>query len=678
MDDKNIVKNFRDDLILFKNETLKDLKNTEKSLLEKYKNTEYLINEKIEIFEKQFKNFNDKIINILAFIDGLKDVNSNINSLLKYKNKSENSIIDLELKLRSLDKESHDSLYSISSILKNSVIYPAVIGPTAKHKTFHDLVDFILLNISQLKQFKDRITKEVSENRIRQDNNFANLKGNFDTLTEKTKALVVNEIISIENKNNSFFKLYDEKFQDFRMDNAKNALIIKNTEQLVESFRQQFKEMDVTKNDFIKKNEEINQQLKQQNKEITTIKEKYQSLANYVKQIKFRNDNQNGNISGNLKTSINVNNNDTKNNQNEEDLEKNIDFNELSSSNKELMKIKLKKNESGLKAYIRGKISINQLQTLQNRNNFKSVESFKNNNNVQTEEDLKNKTNFFSEKTKRAVNINKEETKINSQRKESNKLRIQNLLNEDNNLYNNTIASQDLESYLKIDTLSSEQRKHHENIISNPRIIKTQNIRNISLKVEGNEILNINNPVDQKNKKYKSIIQDVKNIIESNNSNNNSRLNNNLSGFPKIVTNQGERIIISSHPVYHRHKFTKNVNQNILSLNRTIQRFYSNSKDNKYSLNNDKKTPNILFKENKYIDENFNNFIKKNTGNNISIKRNNNNKNDIKNTLFNNGNKNEEGHNLIDTKERNNSFQNSKDNRYFKLMTYSDKNKKAQ
>ena len=142
-------KNIRDDLILFKNDTLKDIKETEKVFLEKYRNIEFKVDEKLEMFENEFKRFDSKIIEMSAFLETLKDTNDNITQLLQYKTKSENSIFDLDLKLRNLDKESHDSLYNISNILKDSVIYPGTIGSASKFKTFHDLIDYVLMQISK-------------------------------------------------------------------------------------------------------------------------------------------------------------------------------------------------------------------------------------------------------------------------------------------------------------------------------------------------------------------------------------------------------------------------------------------------------------------------------------------------------------------------------------------------
>jgi hypothetical protein len=195
--DDNLSKNIREDLLIFKDETLADIKNTEKSLLEKYRNFDYLLKEKLENFEKQLKRINDKVIDLCAFIDTLKDVTNNITSLLNYRTKSENTLLDLDLRLKGLDKDFHNSIYSINNILKNSVIYPRVIGSTAKFKTFHAFIDYILSQIVQSNQFKDRITKEVNENRIREDNNMAKLKNNCELVMEQTKSFLISELEKI-------------------------------------------------------------------------------------------------------------------------------------------------------------------------------------------------------------------------------------------------------------------------------------------------------------------------------------------------------------------------------------------------------------------------------------------------------------------------------------------------
>ena len=663
--DDNLAKTVRDDLLIFKNETLKEIKLSEKSLLEKYRNTEFSVAEKIQNFEKQIKQFNDKIIEILAFIDSIKDAKNSIDTLLAYKIKTENSLFDLDLKLKSLDKDCHDSIYNISNILKDSVIYPGIIGTTAKFKNFHDLIDYILSYISKSRQFNEKIQKEVNTNRIRQDNNIEKIRANYDDITSKTKALIVNEIISIEEKNNSFFKLYDEKFQNIRVDNEKYGLSVKNTEQLLSNFKSQINDIENTKNELVVKFSEINEKSKQHNKEITTIKEKYHSLANYIKNMKFvKRENSQGDI---------------KNDKNDdrENLLKILNNNdEISSSNKELIKIKLKKNESGLKAYISGKININQLQSLQNRNNYKSIESLKKINNYEQEENV---TPYVSKKLKTTPVI-KEDDKMIMERIENKNIK-RNIVASGYNSSNTTKNSKqniDLKINKNLAEKSSDTTLNSNQAIN--RVKPLSQLRNISLNVEGNKIFNIK-PKEEKNPKFKNIIDNVKKILEnSENKNNNTvngsnytynlKNNNYPPGFPKIVTNQGERIIISSHPVFHRHKFIKNENQNLLMLNKTIQKLYS--KDNK-TIPQKKQNNYRPISRDKFLDTNKLQFyLKDNNDKPIANERTEvksyNHKNMVKE-------KNKTTNESFDYNQKNNSYTNISENRYYELMMNSNKKK---
>ena len=662
--DDNLAKTVREDLLIFKNETLKEIKLSEKSLLEKYRNTEFSISEKIQNFEKQIKQFSDKIIEILAFIDSIKDAKNSIDTLLAYKIKSENSIFDLDLKLKSLDKDCHDSIYNISNILKDSVIYPGIIGSTAKFKNFHDLVDFILSYIAKSKQFNEKIQKDVNTNRIRQDNNIEKIKASYDDIASKTKALIVNEIISIEEKNNSFFRLYDEKFQNIRVDNEKYGIAVKNTEQLLNNFKAQMNDIENTKNELLVKFNDINEKSKQHNKEITTIKEKYHSLANYIKNMKFvKRENSQNDIKND------------KNNDKENLLSILNNNDEISSSNKELIKIKLKKNESGLKAYISGKISINQLQSLQNRNNFKSIESFKKiNNNYEQEENI---TPYESKKLKTSP-VFKENDKLIMERLENKNIK-RNIIATNYNSSNNTKNSKQIND-LKINK-NLVEKSSDTTLNSNQNANRIKPLRNISLNVEGNKIFNIK-PKEDKNSQFKNIIDNVKKILENSENKKNNTINgsnytlnlknnNYPPGFPKIVTNQGERIIISSHPVFHRHKFIKNENQNVQMLNKTIQKLYS--KENK-AIPQKKQNNNYrpISRDKFFETNNLPIYLKDNNDKTIANERTEAKSYNHKNLIT---GKNKTNNESFDYNLKNNSYTNINENRYYDLMMNSNKKK---
>ena len=137
--------------------------------------------------------------------------------------------------------------------------------------------------------------------------------------------------------------------------------------------------------------------------------------------------------------------------------------------------------------------------------------------------------------------------------------------------------------------------------------------------------------------------------------------NNFLSGFPRIVTNQGERIIISSHPVYHRHKFTNSLNPNIYTLNKTIQKLYN--KENKTMTANSKDSLNKIHDNDKLLDYRDNKEINVNPINEKVNSVHN-------NFILSNRHKEEKDYEIIGkNKERNTSYQELNENRYYSLMT---------
>jgi hypothetical protein len=567
--EESINKKIRDDLIIFKNDTLKDLKQTERTLIENYKNTASKVNERIENFKRQFTLFNDKIIEMTSFLDSLRNTTNDIKTLSDFKSKSEITLQELDFRLNILDKECHDSLFNISNILKNSVIYPGIIGNTAKFKTFHSFIDFVLNHISNMNLFKDRITKEVSDNKIKHDNNYEKLKTNCDSLYDKMKTIINKEIELIKEKNNSQFNLFEDKFHNYRIEIAKCDVSIKNIEQFINSIKEKNKELDIKEGEISIKLNNLNQMSYQNKSDIISLREKYYSLSNHFKQLKLNainNDNRENN-------EINLVND---NNNNQVDLEK-IPFEELSSSQKELIKLKNKK-ASGLNSYIKGKINYDQLQNIK-KINYKSVEAFKSN---LEEENKAKKFYYYSEKSKSSHGfpLFKEETKMLIQKKGNikrniNKIKIEN----NNNSCNNTLKNNlNIDNYSNINTFSPT-------IDSNNKI---QNItyKNISLNIEGSEIFNINQK-NRNSKKYKHLIENVKTIL---NKNNNGAKIFNGNGYPKIMTNQGERIIISAHPVYHRHKFSKKEAPDIFSLNKNIQKIFSGNRDNTLIADDNKNT----------------------------------------------------------------------------------------
>ena len=61
------------------------------------------------------------------------------------------------IKLNRLKNDMDANVTRIEKILNDSMIYPRVIGKNNKYKTFHDLIDYILSEISLNSMFRKKI-----------------------------------------------------------------------------------------------------------------------------------------------------------------------------------------------------------------------------------------------------------------------------------------------------------------------------------------------------------------------------------------------------------------------------------------------------------------------------------------------------------------------------------------
>ena len=630
--DEYCSKNIRDDLILFKNETLRDIKQTEKLMLEKYGNIEFSIIEKIENFNKQFVKFSQKIKEITSFFDNLKDAQNKVGILMDFKTKSENSIIDLGIKIKSLEKDNNNSFFNISNILKNSVIYPGIIGGLSKFKTFHDVIDYTLSNISQYKQFKDNITKEINNTTNSLDNKIESLRNQIAFHLDKTQALVNNEITSSEEKIQSILKIYDERIQNIRIENTKNDMNIKKEiEELFKNIRGQIEEINENKNDLFLKYNDLIEKSNQNNNDIMDLKEKYNKLSNYIKHINYP-------FELNIETERD-NNKKKRDSFSRDNIKKRRDsiskslFRILSANNNELAKSKNKRNERNIKEYIKDNKNQDKFRNSINKSNYKIIETYSNNNNDEYKEN--NKTNFFwkSQSYKRFSLFKKSENIMNNNKINNNNninnisepdfSNFSNLYNNNNNNNNIINKKKDIDDSFKEKTISNVSDKStYVNLFSKNNFMKTNFIKNFSLNLDENEAIFTENNNDTH----------FKNIFSNNNNVNFNDLKKHKkhkysSGFPRIITNQGERIIVCSHPVYHRNKFTNNINPNVLLTYKNNHKFILTKKENKESTN-DKKN---IINRNNQRNNTDNNKICDLKKNNIFITRSN-------NDLYNNNN----------------------------------------
>ena len=123
-----------------------------------------------------------------------------------------------------------------------------------------------------------------------------------------------------------------------------------------------------------------------------------------------------------------------------------------------------------------------------------------------------------------------------------------------------------------LENITEKEKKNLRNIVEiNKGQSYSNSLNKIYITIEGSNQLEINPNSLQTDPNKKDIVNNIK-IIKDN------KTRTTLSGYPKIVTNNGESVIYSSRPVFQRNKFTNYTNPNVLALSHSIYNLYESKK----------------------------------------------------------------------------------------------------
>lgn len=150
-------KNLKEDILFFKEEILKEFHQIETKLNIKYDKFNTNSSSKLETFENNIKTMNDKISELSSLISVDKNTQEKISQLQlhAFKEKVGEDLMNTDLLIKSVAKDLKDAINNYDKILRNSVIYPSLIGFEGQFSSFHDLIDYVLLNINQFNSYKD-------------------------------------------------------------------------------------------------------------------------------------------------------------------------------------------------------------------------------------------------------------------------------------------------------------------------------------------------------------------------------------------------------------------------------------------------------------------------------------------------------------------------------------------
>ena len=187
-------------LIFFKEEILKDIRRFESKLTLKY-NAELNKNtSKILKMQESLDEMNKKIESFTSLIKTDLEMEKRTNNLSTLYSTLEQEMLSQDLKLKNINNLLNETITKFNDEFYMSIIYPGVIGPTGKYKTFHEFIDFVLLNINNLLLNKDKFSNEFKEYKSKTDVSINNLMSKLDYTKKNCNAFTSASIREHEKK----------------------------------------------------------------------------------------------------------------------------------------------------------------------------------------------------------------------------------------------------------------------------------------------------------------------------------------------------------------------------------------------------------------------------------------------------------------------------------------------
>ena len=148
-------------------------------------------------------------------------------------------------------------------------------------------------------------------------------------------------------------------------------------------------------------------------------------------------------------------------------------------------------------------------------------------------------------------------------------------INNNSNLQNYEFEIQTSKNKLNLKSAIFEKRKEkmEKSVIKLEEKKKeiSKSLNKIYISIDGSNKLEIDPYSIRNDSNQKDIVNNVK-ILKDN------KTLNTLTGYPKIVTNNGENIIYSSRPIFNRNKFINYTNPNVIALNYSINNLYEDKR----------------------------------------------------------------------------------------------------
>ena len=275
-------RSLKDDIIYFKEELLKQMNVLEKSLSQQKEEIRAKLNSKFILYDETIEKLNTNLSELKNIVKVNKYLKERVDNWERFKDDISQLSTGNNVKLTLLEKETYNNLYRIDKLLSSSIIYPRIIGKSARFKNFHEFIDYALEKISSFDVFKGKMELDLQSFKSKVDKIIQALKIKIDICINDAKQIVKNGIKENENIMKDYItgKIFDlqVKNDEFQKKIEKN---IDQFNQGLKTFDEKIKLMDEKMEQMMSKNKFSKEKISIYN-DINQFKNRYNELNNRI------------------------------------------------------------------------------------------------------------------------------------------------------------------------------------------------------------------------------------------------------------------------------------------------------------------------------------------------------------------------------------------------------------
>jgi len=276
-------KKIQNEMIHFKEEILKEMKNFERNLSEKFISSNRLLDERLDSFEKRIETNNQRIFTLSDKIVDDRMLKEKVERITNDNLDIKNNMVLFGAKLDKLSKEFDEKILYIENILNDSVIYHGIIGSKCKFINFHEFIDYVLAQLSKYFVVSTKNTNEINSFKTKLQSSINNIQIQFDGILKSANLFTKKSVIEFENKIKDIAKITEFDLSQMKTENEKQ---INNMEQLINNTKKEIiNEIDNGKIQSKEENDKLKLLISRFEKQINELKESYNKLDEEIKEI---------------------------------------------------------------------------------------------------------------------------------------------------------------------------------------------------------------------------------------------------------------------------------------------------------------------------------------------------------------------------------------------------------